>query len=720
MAIVLSDNIKVNAPKPVESKYNNILVPYTDTSQANTLIPVGERYRGLTVNINGIEYWYKDGVSNGDLIKKSASGSVTGATNGLFLTNSNSIVALGGILTGNTTFTGGIFQYGSHPDFTGLPNAFVDKQYVDDIASGLRPKPAVLVATTQPITLSGVPQTIDNISVTNGDRVLVKNQASGATNGIYVATGGTWQRALDFDGSPMGEVMSGSYMWVLSGTTNANTAWVLDTPDPIYVGTTPLNFVLFSHVSDVQGYNGLSVSAVTGTHYVGLGGTLSKNTVIQPSSYCFDIGSGVGKVLGINQFCVDLGTQYAGGITQIKGGSNILTLSGGTAIINTFGHSLCYANDVSSYYCDRSLIDKGYLDVRIGEYSGITLTAITGATNGLTKLGQNARLGGTLDNDTYIDTNGNYFSICNNEYGGNPDAEIWMSHGSAGMYSDRNNCTTSFGLQPLGLCLISANSNVGVCNNIQVFSVGDGTSSGIRLNIKDNSQGIIITDSSTTTKHLARYAADYHSYMTDPRMLPDIAYVTGLTASLGTPLTGATNGLGIVGKKVSLGGSLVNNSDITGLFALGFNVGDINLTGTSINLKSNNITLQNSPASGSTTDAFLVWNSVDKKIKQVPQISPNVVNVNDVITNGYVTTAEDSFVGISGATLVCLIASPQRGQKISFADIKGEALASPIFICSGSKTINGYSDTCATINTDYGSITLIYNGYFWSTVAFIN
>ena len=81
MAINLSDNVHVSAPKPVESKYLNITVPYTGTSQVNTCIASGERYLGLTVNISNVEYWYKMGVLDACLVTKSAGGtwgSITG------------------------------------------------------------------------------------------------------------------------------------------------------------------------------------------------------------------------------------------------------------------------------------------------------------------------------------------------------------------------------------------------------------------------------------------------------------------------------------------------------------------------------------------------------------------------------------------------------------------------------------------------------------------
>lgn len=71
MSIKLSDSIRVGQQKPLEDKYFNELIPYTSTTQVNTLLPKAVRHIGLTVNINGEEYWYKDGIEEYDLVFKS-------------------------------------------------------------------------------------------------------------------------------------------------------------------------------------------------------------------------------------------------------------------------------------------------------------------------------------------------------------------------------------------------------------------------------------------------------------------------------------------------------------------------------------------------------------------------------------------------------------------------------------------------------------------------
>jgi hypothetical protein len=101
----------------------------------------------------------------------------------------------------------------------------------------------VRAATTAAITLSGL-QTVDDVVLAAGDRVLVKDQADGATNGVYVAAAGAWARAADADTSA--EVVNGISFWVNEGTSNDDGEFELTTANPITLGTTALVFALKS------------------------------------------------------------------------------------------------------------------------------------------------------------------------------------------------------------------------------------------------------------------------------------------------------------------------------------------------------------------------------------------------------------------------------------------------------------------------------------------
>ena len=108
MGIKLGDNINITAGLPNDCRYQNAAVgPYTGVSEANTIITSDIRYTGLTVNILGTEYWYKNGVTDIDLVEKTSAGggTITGGTNGLGVSGTN--ICLGGTLITNTTILGG-------------------------------------------------------------------------------------------------------------------------------------------------------------------------------------------------------------------------------------------------------------------------------------------------------------------------------------------------------------------------------------------------------------------------------------------------------------------------------------------------------------------------------------------------------------------------------------------------------------------------------------
>lgn len=106
------------------------------------------------------------------------------------------------------------------------------------LADGLTIKIPCRVATVSNVSLSGT-QTIDDVVLNVGDRVLVKNQIAGKDNGIYVVAADGWSRSLDANSTAL--MASGSFVMVKEGTANKDTGFVLIT-DNITLGTTSLKF----------------------------------------------------------------------------------------------------------------------------------------------------------------------------------------------------------------------------------------------------------------------------------------------------------------------------------------------------------------------------------------------------------------------------------------------------------------------------------------------
>lgn len=152
------------------------------------------------------------------------------------------------------------------------------------------------VATTTNVTLSGgAPSTVDGISLAVNDRVLVRSQSTTSQNGIYfVATlgtgaNGTWTRALDaIDGS---RLTSGTTLSIEEGSTQGGKMYRMTTPNPITVGTSPIQWTDVSGGGVASGSNGQiqynNLGALSGTPnlaYMSATGQVIANAGIESTS----------------------------------------------------------------------------------------------------------------------------------------------------------------------------------------------------------------------------------------------------------------------------------------------------------------------------------------------------------------------------------------------------------------------------------------------------
>lgn len=172
----------------------------------------------------------------------------------------------------------GSFTWTSAHDFTSgsitvplSPSGNTDaapKEYVDSVASGLALKEPVVAATDGSnidLTSATDPNPIDGVNLSDGDRVLLKDQTDGTENGIYVASTATdpttWSRSDDFDEDS--EAVSGAFTFVEQGTNNANRGYVVTTPDPITLGTTSISWGQFSGAGQITAGDGIKKSGDT-------------------------------------------------------------------------------------------------------------------------------------------------------------------------------------------------------------------------------------------------------------------------------------------------------------------------------------------------------------------------------------------------------------------------------------------------------------------------
>lgn len=116
-----------------------------------------------------------------------------------------------------------------------MPATATDR--LEGLTTSVAVKAPCRVATTETITLSGE-QTVNGVAVVDGDRVLVRNQASSVDNGIYVCSTGAWTRAADFDGSRDG--VDGTLIYVREGTSRSESFYRLSATNPVIIGTSAI------------------------------------------------------------------------------------------------------------------------------------------------------------------------------------------------------------------------------------------------------------------------------------------------------------------------------------------------------------------------------------------------------------------------------------------------------------------------------------------------
>lgn len=224
----------------------------------------------------------------------------------------------------------------------------VNKDYVDSIASGLDPKESVRVATVgnlagtytdaNPDTLTGVPNTIDGISLALNNRVLVKNQTDAKQNGIYYVTSvgvtADLARAPDQDGTPAQEVSAGNFTFVELGTVNANSGWVVTGDGILVLNVDNINWTQFSGSATFNAGSGLTKTGnVFSANTSGVTtGIVSNNIVVRSTGTAGQVMRSTGTAGAEGSWgAVDLTNTNAvtGSLTVSNGGTGATSFTAG-------------------------------------------------------------------------------------------------------------------------------------------------------------------------------------------------------------------------------------------------------------------------------------------------------------------------------------------------------------------------------------------------------
>lgn len=150
---------------------------------------------------------------------------------------------------------------------------------VQAFVRGLSWKEEVRVASTANVTVASPGASIDGVSLSVNDRVLLKNQSTGGENGIYVWNGAATPMTRAADADSATELLQAT-VTVMEGTVNADTAWMNTTNGPITVGTTALVFAAFGGGGGFTTAGaGLTSSGVTVDAVAGTGITVNANDI---------------------------------------------------------------------------------------------------------------------------------------------------------------------------------------------------------------------------------------------------------------------------------------------------------------------------------------------------------------------------------------------------------------------------------------------------------
>lgn len=198
------------------------------------------------------------------------------------------------------------------------------KYYVDSVAQGLDIKASVVTASTANITtLSGL-LTISGVTLTAGQRVLVKDQTASEDNGIYLASATAWSRSPDAD--TWDELVS-AFVFVEEGT-NADTGWVCTIDAGGTLGTTPVTWTQFAGAGTYTNGTGLTLT----------GNVFSiTNTAVTPASYGSASKTLTATVNAQGQLTALADTDIAIANTQVSGlgtmstqAANSVNITGGS------------------------------------------------------------------------------------------------------------------------------------------------------------------------------------------------------------------------------------------------------------------------------------------------------------------------------------------------------------------------------------------------------
>lgn len=227
-----------------------------------------------------------------------------------------------------------VIEFPSVPQIaSGTPSAAADianVSYVSTQIAALPFKSPCRVAATANTSVSSAAATIDSVSLTSGDRLLLTGQTAGAENGIWVFSAAASPLTRATDAASGTQVFPGMAVEVYAGTVNADTLWEISSDAAITVGTTSITFTKQApSTTVVPVWNKQTITLISGditNQYIDLAQS------IKASSLDFAVKGGGQQYEGVD-YSVSL-TGGSGGVTRVSF-LNDLATGGNAALVAT-------------------------------------------------------------------------------------------------------------------------------------------------------------------------------------------------------------------------------------------------------------------------------------------------------------------------------------------------------------------------------------------------
>jgi len=277
------------------------------------------------------------------------------------------------LVSGARGFTGTVS--GKYPT---AESHLATKGYVDATAEGLKPKEAVRVATDgSALTLStdfANGEVVDGITLATGDRILIKDQADAAENGIYtVNASGAPTRAEDFDSlTPIDEI-NGAYVPVQEGTDNEGKFYVQTGSVSSFPGD-DVNFTYFNSVANLSGGDGITIA----TNVVSADLAADSGLKFVTGEIAIEASDIAGQGL-VDDGSDNLAIDWATNASDIKAWS----ASSLSSTENGYGATLIGIEDTGAYF-DGSNVETALQEIGLQLSAGIGGITYTVGTGGVT------------------------------------------------------------------------------------------------------------------------------------------------------------------------------------------------------------------------------------------------------------------------------------------------------------------------------------------------